>query len=70
MSKKIEKINTIICDMESLIQRHDIWDKDSFLGDISSILCVFDTDIAIEVLKEFGEEGEYHAHAIKVNYGY
>lgn len=70
MSKKIEKINTITSDVRSLLSEHNIEDKGSFLGDISSILCAFDTDIAIEVLKEFGEEGEYHAHAIKVNYGY
>jgi len=40
------------------------------LGYFSSILCQLDTDIAIEVMKQFGKAGEYQAMAIKVNYGY
>ena len=64
------KINTIIMDIQGMLSEYNIQDKESFLGDMSNILCQFDTDIAIEVMKDFGEEGEYQAMAIKVNYGY
>ena len=64
------KINTIVCDIQSIINENEIPDKESFLIDISNILCQFDTDIAIEVMEYFGEEGREQAHSIKVNYGY
>jgi len=34
------------------------------------MLCALDTDIAIEVMKELGDEGKHQALAIKINYGY
>jgi len=64
------KINTITMDIQNIMSEHNITDKDSFLGDMSNILCQLDTDIAIEVMEKFGEYGKYQAHAIKVNYGY
>lgn len=45
-------------------------DEESMLGYFSSIICQLDTDIAIEVMKDFGKAGENQAMAIKVNYGY
>ena len=71
MNKKIQgKINTIIMDIEEILSEHNITDKEDFLGTMSSIICELDTDIAIEVMQNLGEEGKYQAHAIKVNYGY
>jgi hypothetical protein len=64
------KINTIIMTVDNMISEHHIIDKETFLSDISCILCEFDTDIAIEVMEDFGEEGKYQAHSIRVNYGY
>ena len=68
--EKKHKVNTITMDIESLLSEHKITDRESFLGDLSNIICQFDTDIAIEVMEQFGKEGEYQAMAIKVNYGY
>ena len=64
------KANSITMDLENLLSEHSIIDKKSFLSDISSIICELDTDIAIEVMNNFGEEGKYQSDAIKVNYGY
>ena len=68
--EKKHRVNTIIMDIESLLSEHKITDRESFLGDLSNIICQFDTDIAIEVMEQFGKEGEDQAMAIKVNYGY
>ena len=68
MDQKV--INYIVSNIEGLLSEHNIKDKESFLGDISSILCQFDTDIAIEVMNNFGDVGKNQALAIKVNYGY
>jgi len=68
--EKKHKVNTITMDIESLLSEHKITDRESFLGDLSNIICQFDTDIAIEVMEQFGKEGEDQAMAIKVNYGY
>jgi hypothetical protein len=64
------KINTIIMDIQSIMSEHNIEDKESFLGDMSNILCQMSTDVAIRVMENLGEEGKYQAHAIKVNFGY
>lgn len=64
------KINTIISEIEGLMLEEPPKDKAVFLGYISNILCQLDTDIAIEVMENFGEEGKHEAMAIKVNYGY
>ena len=64
------KANSIKSDLRNLLSEHSIVDKESFLSDISSIICQLDTDIAIDVMENFGEEGKYESTAIKVNYGY
>ena len=64
------KANSITMDLWNMLSEHNIVDKESFLSDISSIICELDTDIAIEVMNNFGEEGKYQSDAIKVNYGY
>jgi len=45
-------------------------DKSSMLSYFSAVICQLDTDIAIEVMEHFGEEGKHQSKAIKVNYGY
>lgn len=64
------KSNSITMDLENIINEHKIIDKESFLSDISSIICQLDTDIAIDVMENFGEIGKNQALSIKVNYGY
>ena len=64
------KANSIKSDLRNLLSEHSIVDKESFLSDISSIICQLDTDVAIDVMEDFGEEGKYQSTAIKVNYGY
>ena len=64
------KANSITMDLWNMLSEHNIVDKQSFLSDMSSIICELDTDIAIEVMNNFGEEGKYQSDAIKVNYGY
>jgi hypothetical protein len=46
--------------------------KEVAIAHIGGILCIFDTDIAIEVLKCFEDVGETKEviRGIKVNYGY
>lgn len=71
LDKEIQgKVNSITMDLQNLLSEHNIVDKESFLSDISSIICELDTDIAIEVMDNFGEEGKYQSTSIKVNYGY
>ena len=65
-----KKINHISSDLESFIMELNPKDLDLFLGYISDILAVLDTDIAIGVLERFGEVGKEHARCIKVEYGY
>ena len=67
------KVNTIISEIEEFMLEFPPQyetDKESMLGYFSNIICQLDTDIAIEVMKDFGKAGEYQARAIKVNYGY
>ena len=64
------KANSIKSDLRNLLSEHSIIDKESFLSDISSIICQLDTDVAINVMEDFGEEGKYQSTAIKVNYVY
>jgi len=64
------KANSITMDLWNMLSEHNIVNKESFLSDMSSIICELDTDIAIEVMNNFGEEGKYQSDAIKVNYGY
>jgi len=65
-----DKINTILSEIEGIQLELDIQNWDILLGYISNILCQLDTDIAIEVMEQLGEEGKREAMAIKVNYGY
>ena len=68
-----EKVNTIISEIEGFMLEftpQNKSDKESMLSYFSSILCELDTDIAIEVMKDFGDEGKHQALAIKINYGY
>jgi len=68
--ERLGKINTITMELNDLLQEHEIKDKESFLSGVSSIICQLDTDIAIEVMESFGEEGKNEALSIKINYGY
>jgi hypothetical protein len=62
--------NTIISEIQGFMSEEPPRDKEVFLGYLSAIICQFDTDVAIDVMKEFGEEGKHKALAIKINYGY
>ena len=64
------KVNTILSEIEGIQLELDIQNWDVLLGYISNIICQLDTDIAIEVMEQLGEEGKREALAIKVNYGY
>jgi hypothetical protein len=75
MKTKEQKINYI----SSVIRNSEIaYDKmptpEEFLSMCSDIICQFDTDIAIEVMKNletrFGESAKDQGISIKVNYGY
>jgi len=71
--KRQGKVNTIISEIEGFMLEFPPQyetDKESMLGYFSNIICQLDTDIAIEVMKDFGKAGENQAMAIKVNYGY
>ena len=64
------KINTIISEIRDLMLETNPTDKDSFLTYIGNILCQLDTDVAIEVMNDLGDEGKREALRIKVVYGY
>ena len=70
MKNKKAIANTIISEISGLMLEEPPKDKEVFLGYLSSIICQFDTDIAIDVMNEFGEEGKQEALGIKINYGY
>jgi hypothetical protein len=65
-----ERTNLITNEIRNLLLEENIKDKQTFLNYMSNIICAFDTDIAIEVMKNFGEEGEEEVMSIKVRYGY
>jgi len=68
-----EKVNTIVSEIEAFMFEftpQNKSDKESMLSYFSSMLCALDTDIAIEVMKQLGDEGRHQALAIKINYGY
>ena len=68
-----EKVNTIISEIEEFMLEftpQNKSDKESILSYFSSMLCVLNIDIAIEVMRELGDEGKHQALAIKINYGY
>lgn len=64
------KANTVISEIRNLLLEQPELDKEILLGYMGDILCQFDTDIAIEVMDEFGDEGREVSHGIKVRYGY
>jgi len=71
--KRQGKVNTIISEIQGFMLEFPPQyetDKESMLGYFSNIICQLDTDIAIEVMEQLGEEGKREAMAIKVNYGY
>lgn len=71
--ERVGKVNTIISEIEGFMMEFPPQyetDKESILGYFSNIICQLDTDIAIEVMNHFGEEGKNQAMAIKVNWGY
>jgi hypothetical protein len=70
MKNKQAITNTIISEIQGFMSEEPPRDKEVFLGYLSSIICQFDTDIAIDVMKEFGEEGKQNSLSIKINYGY
>ena len=70
MKNKEAITNTIISEIEGLMSEEPPKDKEIFFGYLSSIICQFDTDIAIDVMQHFGKEGQQQAWCIKVNYGY
>jgi hypothetical protein len=67
---KEEKVNTLVSEIRNFISEAEPEDTEMFLAYLSDIMCVFDTDIAIEVLENFGEEGKEQAIGIKVRWGY
>lgn len=74
LDKKTQsKVNNIILDIEGFMLEFPPQyktDKESMLVYFSNIICELDTDIAIEVMKDFGKAGERQAMSIKVTYGY
>ena len=67
------KVNTIIMEINGFMSEFPPQyetDKESMLGYFSNIISQLDTDIAIEVMKDFGKAGKNQAMAIKINYGY
>jgi len=64
------KINTVVSEIQGLIQEFNPSDEESFLNYIGDILCQFDTDIAIEVMEGLGEIGKNESRRIKIVYGY
>ena len=71
--KRLGKSNIITSDIENFMlefkPKNDA-DKENMLSYFSSIICQLDTDIAIEVMNNFGDIGKNQAMSIKVNYGY
>jgi hypothetical protein len=71
--ERLGKVNTIASEIEEFLMEFPPQyegDKESILGYFSKVICQLDTDIAIEVMNQFGKEGKNQALAIKVNYGY
>jgi len=68
--ERTKKVNHITSSVKEIISDSNITELSDFLSSISEVLCQLDTDIAIEVMNNFGEEGKHQAMAIKVNYGY
>ena len=67
------KVNTIISDLRNMLYEFEPQSKDDkqlLLEYISDIICQLDTDIAIEVMEDFGYEGREVARGVKVRYGY
>ena len=50
------KVNTILSEIEGIQLELDIQNWDVLLGYISNIICQLDTDIAIEVMEQLGED--------------
>ncbi len=75
MKEKQKKINYIVSIIEnSEVAQGQLPTDSEFLSMISTIICQFDTDIAIEVMKNlekrFGDDAKEEVVSIEVNYGY
>ena len=64
------KQNVIVGEIETLLEEVEAKDKEEFLISISSIIRQLDTDMAIDVMEEFGDMGYNIATGIKINEGY
>lgn len=74
------KANSITMDLEGMLTTIDIGMSDNeeardylkfcTLQGVSEIICTLDTDIAIEVMSNFGEDGKEISINIKKEYGY
>jgi hypothetical protein len=70
LTPKQKQINYITSTVKEFINDQNPNDLEIFLGHIREIICQFDTDVAISVLNEFGDEGKEQAMVVKVSYGY
>lgn len=75
MKNETKKINHIVSTIENSEFAYGQMPTNSeFLSMMSTIICQFDTDIAIEVMenleKRFGDDAKEQVLSIKVNYGY
>ncbi len=75
MKTKESITNYIVSTIEnSEVAQGQLPTNSEYLSMLSDIICQFDTDIAIEVMKKlknrFGEDAEDEAVSIKINYGY
>ena len=64
------KANCIKSDLRNILSENNIVDKESFFANIASMISHLDTDIAINVMEDFGKIGKEYAMTIKVTYGY
>jgi hypothetical protein len=70
LSPKQKQINYVTSTVQEFVNEHNLDDLEPFLSCLRQILCQFDTDVAISVLNEFGDEGKKQAMVVKVTYGY
>jgi hypothetical protein len=71
--KTEEKVNTIVSQIEGLLLEvppKNETEENELLSTFSDVICQFDTDIAIEVMNNFGVIGKKQSLNIKIKYGY
>jgi len=65
------KLNTIVSDIQDILLETEPKHSKEILQSITSILCEWDTDIAIEVMDEIRtDEANECSRWVKVTYGY